>query len=79
MPVSLWHGWDFLGYILISGFRFLSESSENSIEMHFNFFFFFFFSIFRIQTLTLSYLMSCKWVAGEHEARAKLRNVTGCA
>ena len=31
----LWHGCDFSSYHGISGFRFLSESNENGVEMHF--------------------------------------------
>ena len=44
------HGWDFCSYSQISGFQF-SESSKNSVEMHFECD----FSPFRIQTLTQSY------------------------
>ena len=40
------NGWDFLDYGQISGFKHLSESNENSFEMHFECG----FSRFRVQT-----------------------------
>ena len=45
------HWCDFSGYIRISGFRFLSESNKNGVEMHFECD----FPSFRIQTLTQSH------------------------
>ena len=40
------HGWDFIGYSWIPGFRYLSESNRNVVEMHFEWE----ISPFRIQT-----------------------------
>ena len=53
------HGWDFSSCSQILGFRFLSESNENSTEMHFACY----FASFRMQTLTLSRPCHCQLIS----------------
>ena len=73
------HGWDFSGCSRISGFRFLSNSNKNGLEIHFEFD----FSPFRIQTVTLSHscfmnMLECREITEQIDWRAKQAAKVAC-